>query len=461
MALHMQERAGRVDWAGMAGRIVAAWTLAAALASAQEAPGSAEGLRERLERIERELAEERARGERREQRLRELETALEKATDALARAQDRRELGAEIDAYLEHRGPPAGDREPSRLSIGGVLVLSGRFTDLSGNAPRSNTFQVEERYLRFVYRFSDDLTARYYTDGSLAELEWHFRDWLQLNLGQVIVPFGQFNPRSFPDTFDTLSRPLLYLGDEDTFAQPPNNPRPVFRSIYTDTGVVASGNRWRGADQIYYAVFLTNGLVGTSDLAQGSGFSDNNDNKQIGARLAYTLANPWERSRLGFGVSWLTGKYDTANRLSYRMYGADVVWVVEDLFGGGGSVTVRGEYVYAPREILPPLLGDPTAFLNEASRVQGAYLLVEVRIDARWMVYAEGDWMGRRGPQLMGGGVDPADAGDATANLFRFSFGVVRKFAVGVVWKAEYAFWDFDLGAPDAHRFSTQIVVPF
>mgnify|MGYP002623134294 CR=1 FL=1 len=440
-------------------RIAGVAVLLAAFATAQDPPE--DPLQQRVERLERELAEERARGEKREQRLAELEGALEKATDALARAQDRRDLEAEIDAYLERKAPVSGDAAPSRLSIGGVLVISARFTDLAGNAPRSNTFQVEERYLRFVYRFSDDVTARYYTDGSLAELEWHHAEWLRFNVGQVVVPFGQFNARSFPDTFDTLSRPLLYLGDEDTFTQPANNPRPVFRSIYSDTGIVASGNRWRDADQLYYAFFVTNGLVGTSDLAQGSGFSDNNDNKQIGARAAYTLANPWERSRFGFGVSWMTGKYDTANSLSYRMYGADFVWVLENLFSGEGSLTVRGEYVYAPREIRPAVVGDPTTFLNEASRVQGAYLLVEVRIDSLWMVYAESDWMARKGPQLTGGFIDPSNTADATANLFRFAAGVVRKFPIGIVWKLEYAFWDFDLGAPDAHRFSTQLVVPF
>jgi hypothetical protein len=143
------------------------------------------------------------------------------------------------------------------------------------------------------------------------------------------------------------------------------------------------------------------------------------------------------------------------------MYGADVLWVVEDLFGGEGSVTVRGEYAYAPREILPPVLGDPASFRNEASRVQGAYLLVEVRVDPRWMAYAEADWMARKGPLLVDGAFDPASPGDVTANLFRFSVGLVHKFAIGVVWKVEYAFWDFDLGAPDAHRFSTQLVVPF
>jgi hypothetical protein len=275
------------------------------------------------------------------------------------------------------------------------------------------------------------------------------------------VPFGQFNARSFPDTFDTLSRPLLYLGDEDTFASPANNPRSVFRSIYTDAGVVASGSWWNEDDQLYYAVFVTNGLVGVSDLGGGAGFSDNNDNKQIGARVAYTIAELYDRTRVGFGASWMSGKYDSADRLSYRMYGADFVAVVDGLFGGEGSLTVRAEYVYAPREILPALTTDPTMRLNEANRTQGAYLLVELRIDRRWMAYVEADWMQQRAPLLTNGLIDPANTGDVTSRVLRYSAGIVHRFAIGIVVKFEYAFWDFDLGARDAHRFAGQIVVPF
>ena len=420
-----------------------------------------DGLARRVEKLERELQAERGRGKDRDKRIAELEVALQKATDALAQSQDRRGLEAEIDDYLSERGPVTGDAAPSRLNIGGVIVTSARFTDLSNNV-RSNTFLVDEVYLRFVYRFSDDVTARYYTDGSLAELEIHFHDLLQLNVGRVIVPFGQFNPRSFPDTFDTLTRPLMYLGDADIFATPPNSPSPLFRTIYTDTGFVLSGNRWKDGDQLYYSVFVTNGLVGATDLGQGSSFADNNDNKQIGARVTYTITSWWEHTRAGFGVSWLTGKYDSANSLSYRMYGADFIVVIDGLFRGGeGSITIRGEYAFAPREILPPVQGDPTMAINEASRVQGAYIIVETRLDARWMVYLEGDWMTQNAPLLMNGQIDPTDTNDVRSTIWRVSVGVVYKFRIGIVWKTEYSYWDYDLGAPNAHRVATQLVIPF
>ncbi|MHC4548779.1 MAG: hypothetical protein ACYTEZ_08365 [Planctomycetota bacterium] len=419
-------------------------------------------LGERIEKLERDLQRERARGDAREKRIAELERALQKATDALARAQDRRTLEDEIDAYLRARAPVGPEPGPaSRLNIGAVIVTSYRYTDLS-NGGKANTFLLDEVYLRFVYRFAERVTARYYTNGSLAELEYHHHDLLQLNVGRIVVPFGQFNPRSFPDTFDTLSRPLLYLGDADIFQTPENSPSAVFRTIYSDTGIVASGNWWREGNQLYYAVFVTNGLVGTTDLGSGASFRDNNDNKQLGARVTYTLASWWERARLGFGLSWMTGKYDDANRLSYRMYGADVVLVIDRLFRGGeGSITVRGEYVYAPREILVPTVGDPTLFLNSENRTQGAYLLVETRIDARWMVYIEGDWLAQKAPLLSGGAVDPANAALVHSRVRRISVGLVYKFSLGIVWKVEYAYWGFNRGAPNANRIGTQLVIPF
>ncbi len=416
-------------------------------------------LEKRVEKLERELQEERARGDAREKRVAELESALLKATDALAQSQDRRTLEEEIEAYLRDQAPLAPAPAASRLNVGAVIVTSYRFTDIDGT--QANTFLVDDANLRFVYRFSEQVTARYYTDGSLAEVEYHHSDLLQLNAGRIVVPFGQFNPRSFPDTFDTLTRPLLYLSDSDIVQTPENMPSPVFRTIYTDTGIALSGNRWGESNQLSYAVFVTNGLVGTTDLGQSAGFRDNNDNKQVGVRLAYLIAS-WERTRLGFGGSWMTGKYDAGDRLSYRMYGADFVLVVDRLFlRNEGSLTVRGEYVYAPREILVPTVGDPTLFLNSENRTEGAYLLVEARLDARWMLYAEGDWLAQKAPFLTNGAVDPADTSPVYSQIWRASFGVVYKFRLGIVWKLEYSYWDFDRDAPDAHVLATQVVIPF
>jgi len=410
-------------------------------------------LADRVQRLERAIEEERALGERREARIAELEQALQHAIEALAQAQDRRAVEREIEEILAEKVADLAPAPSSRLSVGAVVVASYRATERGGN-----TFEIDDRYLRLGYRFSDSVAARYYTDGSLAELEWHAHDLLQLNVGLVVVPFGQFNPRAFPDTFDTLSRPLIYVRGEDVVATPANNPTPLFRSIYSDTGLVLSGNRWSGGNQLYYAAFVTNGLTGDTDIRGNSGSADNNRNKQFGARLAYTIA--LDRGRAGIGVSGMGGKYDDADSLSYRYYGVDLLLTREGLFHHeNGSLSLRAEYVYAPREIS---VFTTTTRAEERKDVSGAYAILEARLDARWMVYGEADWIAQRAPLLGPGSVilDPL-AGRVTSTNRRYSFGVVYKFAIGVVWKNEYSYSVFDQGFSDVQRFSTQLVIPF
>ena len=452
----LQRRRNAIDCAGMF-RTLIGLVMLCALAVAQDK----DDLRDRVARLEKLLQEERARGAEDRERLRELEVALDKSTQTLAQSQDRRTLEREIEHYLDDNPPrPSTGPSESRLNISGGIVMSYRYTSLTQDAGNANTFAVEERYIRFVYRYDEKVTARFYTDGSLAELEYIAHDLAQFNVGVVVVPFGQFNQRSFPDTFDTLSRPLLYLGDEDIFITPDNHPRPVFRSLYSDAGIVMSGNHWRGEDQIYYAAFITNGLVGVNDLAGGSGFSDNNESKQVGARVTYTNGSLFERARVGIGGSAMGGRYDSGDMLAYRMYGIEFLLVVDRVFSREGSLTVRAEYVYAPRETLYGLEGDPGTLVNGTNRTRGAYVLVEARLDRAWMVYVQFDWMQQTALLVNNGLVDPSE-GQVTTRIYRYSVGVVRKFALGIVLKFEYAFWDFDLGEPDAHRFSTQLVVPF
>ena len=88
-------------------------------------------------------------------------------------------------------------------------------------------------------------------------------------------------------------------------------------------------------------------------------------------------------------------------------------------------------------------------------------MIVEARVSAGWMVYVEFDWLARKGPLLSNGLVDTTNLAPVTSRIYRYSIGIVRKFRLGIIWKLEYALWDFDQGAPDAHRISTQVVIPF
>jgi hypothetical protein len=156
----------------------------------------------------------------------------------------------------------------------------------------------------------------------------------------------------------------------------------------------------------------------------------------------------------------MNGKYDAADSLSYRMYGIDFILVADGLFKQGeGSLMIRAEYVYGPRETLYPDANDPNTLINDANRVHGAYLLVEMRLDRTWMVYFEIDWMRQEGPLHTNGSQVPDT--EITSTNWRPSVGVVYRFEIGILWKLEYVYWDFDQGAPDIQTVATQLVVPF
>ncbi len=313
-------------------RLTGIWLLAfATFVSAQEGEDAA-SQPDRVRKVEEQLQQEREARKQLEKRVGDLESSLQKATEVLARAQDRRDIDEELEAYLKEQQVVVPAEEALwRLQIGVVLV--GSYTATFDGAGDRNTFSLDDAYVKFSYAFTDQLTGRYYTDGSLAELEFRHSDALQLNGGVVVVPFGQFNQRSFPDSFDTLSRPLLYLSNREIFVTAPNLPSPVFNSVYSDTGLVFSGSLWRGQDQLYYAAYVTNGLLGGNDLGQTSATRDNNNDKQIGGRVAYTNASWLERTRIGFGISAAGGDYDLNDELSYRLYGVDLLVVV----GGFGA----------------------------------------------------------------------------------------------------------------------------
>ena len=442
-------------------RLTGIWLLAfATFVSAQEGEDAA-SQPDRVRKVEEQLQQEREARKQLEKRVGDLESSLQKATEVLARAQDRRDIDEELEAYFKEQQVVVPAEEALwRLQIGVVLV--GSYTATFGGAGDRNTFSLDDAYVKFSYAFTDQLTGRYYTDGSLAELEFRHSDALQLNGGVVVVPFGQFNQRSFPDSFDTLSRPLLYLSNREIFVTAPNLPSPVFNTVYSDTGLVFSGSLWRGQDQLYYAAYVTNGLLGGNDLGQTSATRDNNNDKQIGGRVAYTNASWLERTRIGFGISAAGGDYDLNDELSYRLYGVDLLVVLGGLGADGeGSVTLRAEYVYAPREILYPDATDPTMNINEASREQGFFVLIEVRLDSKWMLYGAWDELQRSGPLVTNGELDPANLNDVTTTIRRFAIGVAYRITAGILFKVEYAYWEFDLGVPDAQRISTQVVVPF
>ena len=79
-------------------RLTGIWLLAfATFVSAQEKEDAAQP--DRVRQVEQDLQQEREARERLEKRVGDLEGSLQKATEALARAHDRRDIDEELEAY--------------------------------------------------------------------------------------------------------------------------------------------------------------------------------------------------------------------------------------------------------------------------------------------------------------------------------------------------------------------------
>ena len=83
-------------------RLTGIWLLAfATFVSAQEGKDAVSP--DRVRQVEQDLQKEREAREQLEKRVGELEGSLQKATEALARAHDRRNIDEELEAYLEEQ----------------------------------------------------------------------------------------------------------------------------------------------------------------------------------------------------------------------------------------------------------------------------------------------------------------------------------------------------------------------
>jgi hypothetical protein len=139
----------------------------------------------------------------------------------------------------------------------------------------------------------------------------------------------------------------MYLGHEETELELDGGPTPIVSTAFTDIGLLFYGSVWpRRTDQLWYGVYLCNGRFGGNTdidwLDLWNKVEDNNTNKAIGGRLVYT----W-RGNLSLGASYQTGKYDPAERLTYKFTGVDLYYRYRD------RVNFRAEYVRNPIDALP------------------------------------------------------------------------------------------------------------
>ncbi|AKU91087.1 hypothetical protein [Vulgatibacter incomptus] len=152
-------------------------------------------------------------------------------------------------------------------------------------------------------------------------------DWMTFRAGVILVPFGAYNLRHDAPAQELPERPIAYTT--------------VVPTTWFESGAGFLGQFGLGEhSRLTYEIYAINGLDAKIldgqgfRAARGSNLEDNNNDKAIVGRVAYS---PWLGLELGF--SGYTGAYDRINN-RVNMVNGDMFWRL-------GSLDLHGEAVWA------------------------------------------------------------------------------------------------------------------
>jgi len=134
-----------------------------------------------------------------------------------------------------------------------------------------------------------------------------FSEALRLKFGLYLVPFGKYNESGRAFETRLVERPLPV--------------RANYPSSWRDIGALIEGK----ISFVFYSAYIGNGLAEAESLSAGQQFRDNNRNKGVGGRLGLLLGQGLEA-----GVSYYSGRADTANSRSLSLRGFDVTWASQN-----------------------------------------------------------------------------------------------------------------------------------
>src|SRR3989338_9137552 len=227
----------------------------------------------------------------------------------------------------------------------GIMVTG--YADLEYKAAEnaSRTFDNHHFNPIFLGMLGDDLFVQaeieYEHGGSEVELEYaslayFLNDYVTLEGGKFIVPFGEFNERLHPSWINKFpGRPIVF--DE------------VLPGTWSEVGAQVHGavglNESLGTDRpvdAEYTFYLVNGLQGAEGASLRFAANDQDDNDNIAAGGRYALrVLPWG----SFGTSWYHGAYTTDGNDHIRMLGFDFAANPTEL------IELRGEYIRTIEEV--------------------------------------------------------------------------------------------------------------
>jgi hypothetical protein len=197
-------------------------------------------------------------------------------------------------------------------------------------------------------------------------VDFEMTEWLIFRAGVILVPMGSYNIRHDAPAQELAERPIAYTT--------------IVPSTWFESGAGFLGEFDLGKGMnLAYELYAINGLDAniTDGLgfrgARGSNLQDNNDDKGIVGRVAFSPA-----LNLELGLSGYTGAYDLQNR-RVNMGNVDAFW-------RAGPLDLHGELVYA--KIDPGFVeGFPDGSIaNTRSRVPEEMLGYYAQADYRFRI---------------------------------------------------------------------------
>ncbi len=164
-------------------------------------------------------------------------------------------------------------------------------------------------------------------------------DLLNFRVGRFTPKFGNFPLRHDPANHRTSDKPLPY--DMGRMLRSDEWNMSILPAPWVDNGVELSGTKFIGdTSRFDYALYAIGGAKGNDDAldfdyiqsrSRDRYYVDNNSRPSLGARLSGSIGFT-DDFTLSLGASAMAGHYDPANKLSYFIGGADLIFQYKRIF---------------------------------------------------------------------------------------------------------------------------------
>ena len=278
-------------------------------------------------------------------------------------------------------------------------------------------------------------------------LDYMPKPWFNLQVGRILVPFGDFANRADPSSYKTGSQPLIYDMGRMAFGGRTAMNLGVIPMPYVDTGALVYGVKWLGSRiQAWYGGYGVSGLRGANDIdwmaMRSVPYNDNNNEPAYGGRLTLSYSSDAGDfiGDASVGCSYTAGKYDRDARLGYQAWGADATFRLSKL-------VLRGEYASRRTDLDTTAAGYPYAIVDPYFTKEGFYAEAEHPLGNYLSLVYRYEELRRIGTPLPGA---PSQM-TARSRFTRYTGGVVVTPAANFFVKASWEYWD----TSDFGRFNT------